>query len=54
MCRIDAVLICRARDGGWLVLSGAHGWLCGSRADARREAHWLALNLNLVVREISP
>jgi hypothetical protein len=50
---LGAVLICRERGGdGWLTLAGAHGWLFGSIAEARIEARWLALNLNLPVREL--
>jgi hypothetical protein len=48
-----AVLICREHNGGWLTIVGAHGWLFGSLAEARAEAHWLARNLGLPVREIA-
>jgi hypothetical protein len=47
-----AVLICREQNGGWLAIAGAHGWLFGSLAEARAEAHWLARNLGLPVREL--
>jgi hypothetical protein len=50
--RIGAVIICRARDGGWLTLAGAHAWLFGSLADARAEARWLAHNLGFPIREV--
>jgi hypothetical protein len=51
---IRAVLICRERNGdGWLTLAGAHGWLFGSLAEARAEAHWLARNLGLPIRELA-
>lgn len=50
-----AIVVCRERDGeGWITLAGAHGWLFGSLADARTEAHWLSLNLGLPIREFSP
>jgi hypothetical protein len=53
--RICTVIVCRERDGdGWLTLAGAHGWLFGSLAEAQLEARWLALNLNLPIREFSP
>jgi hypothetical protein len=53
--RIRAVIICRARDeDGWFTLAGAHGWLFGSLAEAQFEARWLALNLDLPIRELSP
>jgi hypothetical protein len=49
--RVRAVIICRERDGdGWLVIAGAHGWLCGSRAEAFAEAVWLADNLGLPIQ----
>jgi hypothetical protein len=48
--RIAAILVMRERDGGWLTLHGSNGWLFGSRAEALREASWLARNLNLPVR----
>jgi hypothetical protein len=51
--RVHAVLVVRERGGlGWLALTGNHGWLCGSLAEARAEARWLARNLGLPVREI--
>jgi hypothetical protein len=51
--RRAAVLICRERDGGgWLALAAnGHGWLCGSLAEARREAKWLTGNLGLPIWE---
>jgi hypothetical protein len=49
---INAVIVCRERDGtGWLTIAGPHGWLFGSLAAARAEAHWLADNLGLPIRE---
>jgi hypothetical protein len=30
-----------AREGGWLVLFGSHGWLCGDRRAALTEFHEL-------------
>jgi hypothetical protein len=49
---IRAVVICRERGGdGWLALAGAHGWLCGSLAEALR---WLAHNLSLPIVECLP
>jgi hypothetical protein len=51
---IRAVIIVRERDGdGWLTVINGHGWLCGSRDEARREARWLACNLSLPIREMS-
>jgi hypothetical protein len=53
--QIYAVIICRTRDDdGWLTLAGAHGWTHGSLAEARLNARWLALNLDLPIRELSP
>jgi hypothetical protein len=53
--RVASILVVRERDGaGWLALAGGHGWLCGSLAEARREAGWLARNLGLQVRKIAP
>jgi hypothetical protein len=52
--RFFAILICPDRDGGWLALAGAHGWLFGSRADALAEARWLSSNFGLPVREVTP
>jgi hypothetical protein len=48
--RVRAVIICRERDGGWLVIAGAHGWLFGDRAEAFAEALWLADNLGLPIQ----
>ena len=51
---VRVVLIVRERDGtGWITIAGAHGWLSGSLADARAEAHWLSHNLNLPIVEHS-
>jgi hypothetical protein len=50
----QAVVICRAPEGGWYVLGErGNGWLHGSRRDAVQDAKWLSKNLNLVVREVS-
>jgi hypothetical protein len=50
--RIAAVLICKERDGvGWLVCARDHGWIHGDRRSALADAHWLAWNLGLPVRE---
>jgi hypothetical protein len=51
---ISAVLVCKARgsDDEWLAIAGAHGWSFGSLAEARVEAHWLARNTGLPVREL--
>jgi hypothetical protein len=52
--RFAAVFICAERSGdGWLAIAGAHGWLCGSLAEARAVARWLSDNLKLPVREAS-
>jgi hypothetical protein len=40
--RASAVFVSRAREGGWLVTAGAHGWLHGDRARALADARWLA------------
>jgi hypothetical protein len=51
--RLVAIFLCRERGGGgWLAIAGAHGWLFGSLAEARRAARWLANNLGLPVREM--
>jgi hypothetical protein len=51
--RIGAVLVLKDRDGdGWLALCGSNGWLFGWRAEACREARWLARNTGLPVREL--
>ena len=42
-----------ARDGAWLVLAGAHGWLHGDRRSALAGARWLSRNLHLPVREVA-
>jgi hypothetical protein len=49
--RIGSILIVRERGGGWLVLAGSHGWLHGDRRTAFADAHWLARNLGLPMRE---
>jgi hypothetical protein len=50
---IEAVLIVPERDGeGTLVLMHSFGWLFGSRRDAEREAHALARQHGLPVREV--
>jgi hypothetical protein len=47
-----AIFICEERSGnGWLAIAGAHGWLCGSLAEARAVARWLSHNFGLPVRE---
>jgi hypothetical protein len=49
-----AVFVCAEQDGdGWLAVAGAHGWLFGSRAEARAEARWLAENFGLPIREVA-
>lgn len=35
----------------WLVLHGSHGWLLGSRCEARATADWLSKNLAMPIRE---
>jgi hypothetical protein len=50
--RIPAVLIVRARGGGWLALVGSNGWLFATLREARHEARGLACSLNLPVREL--
>jgi hypothetical protein len=49
--RTAAIFICRDGDG-WLAIAGAHGWLCSSLEDARREAKWLSRNFSLPIREV--
>jgi hypothetical protein len=51
--RSAAIRIIR-EDDGWLVLTGAHGWLHGDAKSARSDAQWLAQNLSLPVRETAP
>jgi hypothetical protein len=51
--RSAAVWITRENDA-WLVLAGSHGWLCGSREEADREAQWLARNRDYPVRAVLP
>jgi hypothetical protein len=46
-----AIFIREAAEGGWLVLVRDHGWLHGERRAALEDAHWLAWNLGLPVRE---
>ncbi len=42
------------RDGGWLVLTGSHGWHHGSSAAASADARWLAENFGgLPIRELT-
>jgi hypothetical protein len=48
---VCAVVVCRARDGGWLAIARGHAWLCGSIDEARAEACWLSANLNLPILE---
>jgi hypothetical protein len=51
--RTAAVLVCRERDGaGWLVCARDHGWMHGDRRSALTDAHWLAWNLGLPIREL--
>lgn len=52
--RCSAAIWITREDSAWLVLSGAHGWICGDRETARREATWLSQNRDLPVREVSP
>jgi hypothetical protein len=50
--RTGAILICKERDGGgWLVCARDHGWVHGDQRSALVDAHWLAWNLGLPVRE---
>jgi hypothetical protein len=51
--RTAAIFVVCADDGGWLALVGSHGWLFGSRREARAEAKWLSRNLALPVREVA-
>ena len=52
--RGSAIIVCAERDGAdWLAIAGASGWLFGSRAEARSEAGWLSLNLDLPIREVA-
>jgi len=52
--RVASILIVRERNGGgWLALTGLHGWLFGSYEAAVAEARWLARNLSLPIREIA-
>ena len=48
--RVRAVVLVLDDGDGWLVLAGAHGWLHGNRAEALRDAHWLAANRGWPVR----
>jgi hypothetical protein len=50
----EAVVIRRDEDGGWLVIVGDQGWLCGSLREARAEAQWLSRNRDLPIREELP
>jgi hypothetical protein len=53
--RRSEILVCAERGGGgWLAIAGAHGWLFGSRAEARSAAQWLAHNLGFSIREMAP
>jgi hypothetical protein len=38
---LPVVRIVAAPEGGWLVVSGRHGWLCGDRRQALAEKAWL-------------
>ena len=49
---VPLVWLLQASEGGWLVLAGSHGWLHGDRRAALADAHWLAWNLGLAVREV--
>jgi hypothetical protein len=50
--RVASILIVRERGGdGWIVLAGSHGCY-GDRRSALADAHWLAWNLGLAVREV--
>jgi hypothetical protein len=50
--RRSAVVWVIPEGKGWLVVSGSHGWLHGSRRDADRDAQWLGRNLGLPIRAI--
>jgi hypothetical protein len=52
-CRSAVVWI--TREGpAWLVLAGEHGWQHGSRDAADEDAAWMARNLGLPVRTVTP
>jgi hypothetical protein len=38
---LPAVRIMPAHEGGWLVVAGKHGWLCGDRRQALAEKAFL-------------
>lgn len=47
-----SILIVRERGGdGWVLLAGLRGWLHRDRRAALVDAHWLAWNLGLPLRE---
>jgi hypothetical protein len=48
-----AIFISEATEGGWLVCARNHGWLHGDRRSALVDAHWLASNFELPVREVA-
>lgn len=48
---VAAIFISEAAEGGWLVCARDHGWLHGDRRSALVDAHWLAWNLGLPIRE---
>ena len=50
---VGAVLICRDRDGSWLVLHGEHGWSHTSLRAASADAAWLGANTGLPIRRLS-
>jgi hypothetical protein len=49
----DAIAITRWQGGGWLVRVFDQGWAHGARADAVRDAEWLAANWGLPIESAS-
>ena len=45
--RSSCIWLLQAREGGWLVLHGAHGWVHGDRRSALEDACWVANNTGL-------